>query len=207
MNREQRQVHNECSQNSLDKHLSPTNQEKGSFGGMLTLVTVVGMPGTGKSTLAIALSQALGWPTIDKDTLKSALLTAGITDADANISAYELMYVLARTLLIEQHLSVILDSPDPTLHTLNDIADDAGAMLKIVLCLAERAVRNRRVAERSRKLSQPIGVSKTEGDGRQRYSHLPLSTLLLPTTEPPSTLIKQIIPYLQSAESVDESPS
>lgn len=104
------------------------------------------MPGTGKSTLAIALSRALGWPTIDKDILKSTLLTAGIIDANANISAYELLYALARHFLMEQAFSVILDSPDPALHILRDLANEAGATLKIILCLARREIRSRRVA-------------------------------------------------------------
>ena len=166
----------------------------------LTLVAVVGMPGTGKSTLAIALSQALKWPTIDKDILKSTLLAAGMADGDANLPAYELMYALARHFLTEQALSVILDSPDPSLSVLQNLANETGAMLKIVLCVAEREIRNRRVAERNRQHSQPVRESKTQGDGRERYRHLPEDTLLLSTEESLAVSLKNAMFYLLSSE-------
>lgn len=163
----------------------------------LILVSVEGMPGTGKSTVAVALSRVLGWPTIDKDTLKSTLLAAGFADANVNVLAYELMCALAREMLVEQQLSVILDSPDPPLHVLQAIAYEAGDTLKIILCLAERDLRNQRIAERKGKLSQPGGMSQTAGDGREYYAHLPTGTLLLSTTQPPSELLKPILAYLQ----------
>lgn len=40
-----------------------------------TLVMFAGLPGTGKSTLALALGKSLGWPVIDKDILNAVLLT------------------------------------------------------------------------------------------------------------------------------------
>ncbi len=38
------------------------------------LLLMAGHPGAGKSTLALAIGCALGWPVLDKDTLKSTLL-------------------------------------------------------------------------------------------------------------------------------------
>jgi len=163
----------------------------------LTLVLVVGMPGAGKSTLATEVSKTLGWATIDKDTLKSTLLAAGITDDIAGGTAYELMYAIGWDLLVQQKVSVIFDSPYPYFHKAEALVQAAGARLKVILCLAERDVRNRRVAERPAKLSQPIWVSQTEGDGRQQYPYLPPMTLMIQTTQPLAETLKHVIAYIQ----------
>lgn len=166
----------------------------------LTLVLVVGLPGAGKSTLAIEIGHVFGWPVIDKDTLKSSLLEEGLTNETAGSAAYQLMYALGRDFLVHQKISVIFDSPDPYLHKIDELIQEARADLKIILCLAEREVRNQRVAQRQGKLSQPIGISTTQGDGRQRYTHLPPGTLMLQTTQPLKEVVRQALDYLQSAE-------
>ena len=166
----------------------------------LTLVLGVGLPGTGKSTLAAEISRALGWPTIDKDTLMSVLLAQGVTREVAGGAAYQLMFAIGRDLLLHQRISVIFDSPDPYLSKVDELLLTTQAELKIVLCVAEREVRNRRVAERVRKLSQPVGISTTEGDGSQLYTHLPSGSLVVHTTQPVSEIIQTVLAYLQPKE-------
>ena len=103
----------------------------------------LGCPGSGKTTLALALSHALGWPMLDKDTLKSVLLTCGIAEALAGPASYEVLLSLGRDLLVEQRLSVILDSPagyPSVVERAQAIALDGGARLSVILCLAEQGL-------------------------------------------------------------------
>jgi predicted kinase len=72
-----------------------------------TLVLMAGMPGAGKTALAVGIGQALGWPVIDKDSLKSPLLAAGVAEEVAGSVSYALLLELGWDLLARQRLSVI----------------------------------------------------------------------------------------------------
>lgn len=67
-----------------------------------TVVVLAGMPGAGKTTLGIALSRELGIPMLDKDTLKHTLLAMDIPEAVAAPTAYELLFAIARDLVVVQ---------------------------------------------------------------------------------------------------------
>ncbi len=76
-----------------------------------TLVLMAGLPGAGKSTLALALGRALGWPVVDKDIFDAVARTAGVTPVSPTALAYDLAFALLKDMLVEQRLSVILDCP------------------------------------------------------------------------------------------------
>src|SRR5579884_244468 len=128
-----------------------------------TLVLMAGLPGAGKTTLASALGRILHWPVIDKDLLKSTLLALQASEELAGPASYELLFAIAEELLVNQRLSLILDSP--ALYLVNverarAIVHAADAQLKVVLCRASRLLRTSdwaagsRVQDRSRRISQ-----------------------------------------------------
>jgi predicted kinase len=175
-----------------------------------TLVLMAGLPGSGKSTLAVALGRRLGWPVLDKDTIKSGLLGIGVGEDLAGPASYVRLYELSRDLVLGQRLSVILDSPaayPQVIERTGKTCLEAGARLKVVLCLAERATRNRRMQERTPMPSQPA-ISARRGDnlardgfalagrGRERFVHLPEATMALDTERPVGGLVEEAMAYV-----------
>jgi predicted kinase len=168
---------------------------------LLTLLLMAGLPGAGKTTLALALGRELGWPVIDKDALKSPLVVAGIPNELAGPTAYELLFAVGRDILVRQRRSVILDSPALyaiCIEQARRIAAEGDADLRVILCMAESGVRNARMAAREPLPSQ-LGsdpVSTLEQD-REHFTHLPAGTCTLDSACPLSTLVKEALAYLR----------
>jgi hypothetical protein len=72
----------------------------------LPLVLLAGMLGVGKTTLALMLSQIWDWPVIDKDSLKSPLLTGSVSPEFAGPASYTLMLEIAPRSLFRPSLIV-----------------------------------------------------------------------------------------------------
>ena len=77
------------------------------------------------------------------------------------------------------------------------MARQANARLKVVLCIVEKHVRRARLMQRHRKVSQPlIDPSTIPNDERDRFAHLPPHTLVLRTEEPLEALVTQVRAFL-----------
>jgi predicted acetyltransferase/predicted kinase len=160
---------------------------------------MAGLPGTGKSTLALALGKALGWPVIDKDLILSALLSCDAPDALAQPAAYAALLALGRDLVVHQGRSVILDRPaswERTVTAARDICRDGDAAFHVILCLADREIRNARVRARAAMLSQPAGISTTAGTGVERFPHLPDDTVHIDTGQPIEDVMNEVLDRL-----------
>ncbi len=171
----------------------------------LTLVLMAGLPGTGKSTLSLAVGRALGWPVVDKDIFDAVLRASGIAENPTAI-AYDLMLALAKDLLAEQRLSVILDCPGgypARVEQAAALAREAGARFNVVLCLAERDERNRRMArevpQAAREWRPPPRRRSSDivGDGRDEFPHLPAAALLIETTRPMDEVVAEVVAQLR----------
>jgi predicted kinase len=97
------------------------------------LIAMKGPPGSGKSTIARALSKRLTWPLIDKDDIRDLL--PDNSQAPDGLS-YDIMFHIARRQLL-QGLSVICDSPLTSnigYQRAQAIAAETQAMLAILEC-------------------------------------------------------------------------
>jgi len=180
-----------------------TNQERDRLNdettGKPALVLMAGLPGAGKSTLARAIGSTFGWPVIDKDVIVSSLLDGGIDEPVAQPASYAAMFALGLDFFMSQRWSVILDNPAGRPLSTSEaqrIADTAGATLVCILCLADRDTRNARVADRSALRSQPVCVSQTTGDGRERFAHLPADTIAVDMTQPLHKALREVVQRL-----------
>ena len=163
------------------------------------VILMAGMPGSGKSTLALALSSVLGWPVIDKDVILSALLGCDVPEQLAQPASYAVLLALGRELVVNQRLSVILDSPaswQSTITAVEEICRDGEATLHILLCLADRDTRNQRVRTRTAQCSQPVGSSTMEGNGADRFQHLPVVALHVNTEGPLHAIVTDVLQHL-----------
>lgn len=161
---------------------------------------MAGPPGAGKSTLAMAVARRLRWPIVDKDTIKSRLLNAGIAEEIAGPASYDLMFDLGKDLLLEQRLSVILDSPAGypiVIERAHALARQAEANLKFVLCLADPSTLTERLSRRTARQSQWSVNEVGEEDTRQRWmSLLPPDSLVLDMAQTTDHLLQSVVPYL-----------
>lgn len=182
------------------KHDRLTNRGKIVTTVPQALILMAGMPGSGKSTVARAIGNHLGFPVIDKDVILSALLATGVPETMAQPAAYRVMFDLGESLL-QQGSSIVLDSPaglPETVSVAQGVCRRASAQLIPVLCSAEQDVRNERVASRTSLPSQPVGISTTPGNARERFVHLPADTIEVDTMKPLEDMLRDAITTVQA---------
>ena len=147
-----------------------------------TLLLMAGLPGAGKTTLSRELERKLGWYVIDKDSRKIKHLKEGMSDYAAGQAAYQWAFTSAREILSSRESSVILDTAALHKFILEEAREIVrcieGVQLKILLLVADRALRNYRLQARPAQLTAIRVDPETIRDYLQQFRHLPESERL-----------------------------
>ena len=116
------------------------------------LIVLSGLPGSGKTTLARALSDASGAVHLRLDTVEQALVESGRETRPVSPAGYHVLRALAGDLLRQGH-TVVADSVNPltvTREAWRQVAREAGAGFRDVEVVCSDVARHeRRVRERA----------------------------------------------------------
>lgn len=168
----------------------------------LTLVLMAGLPGAGKTTLAYALQDELGWQVIDKDRYKERLLKQGWNDVHAATTAYDISFDMIHNTLVRQRESVVFDTAALYLF-ISDTAQEIvyntpDAQLKVIFCVADRDLRNHRLRTRPYQHTNIRVDPETFADYFSYFRHLPSDQLVLYTSASLEECIAQAKAYVTS---------
>jgi predicted kinase len=167
--------------------------------GTIRLILTAGPPGAGKSTVSRLVGRLIHCPVIERDTLKTELLQAGIVENDiAAPLADNLLLGVGRDLLA-QGFSVVLDghAANPAfVDTALDIARERDAGLEILFINTAQAARNVRLSQRHNRPSQSRFDPRSDAEVAERFSHLPEWTLRLDGSLPVDSLTRAVLDHL-----------
>ena len=136
---------------------------------------------------------------LDKDLVNTVLLNAALNQNTAGPLSYDVLLDLAEDIVTVQRHSVILDTAGRQRLILDRamlIAQRASATLRVIRCIAPRALRLSRLTSREARPSQWTEDDTTESLEAQWYSHLPPDALTVSSTRPVEELLPEVLKFL-----------
>lgn len=169
------------------------------------LIVVAGLPGSGKSTMAIDLGRALKCAVLGVDQVEAAMWRAGVSpSAPTHHAAYLVVGALAAEQLALGH-DVIVDAvngPEPARAQWRELAGQAGAELKFIVveCGDDRVYRDR-VEHRTRNI-EGFPEPTWEGVLRRRADFPPWTDdrLTIDSVNPREANLQAALEYLSAAQ-------
>ena len=138
------------------------------------LIVMAGLPGSGKSTVAYALSKRMKFPVFSVDPIHSAILRAGVED---NFAAGYADYIVAEKLAEENlnnGVSVIVDASnyvEQSQMMWEKLAQRCGVDLRVIECKLESREHRKRIEERVRNIPGMKKVTWQDVEKRIAEAH------------------------------------
>jgi predicted kinase len=172
------------------------------------LVAMAGLPGTGKSSVALGLSQALGLPILSVDPIESAILDAGVQQGyESGLAAYLVAERLAGDFLASG-IGVVIDAVNAVPEargTWERLAAERGGRLEIIECVITDATEHRaRLAGRSRGLTMGEPAWADVERRREQWTRWTRESLVLDAMRPLDDNVREALRRLSSAG--DQAP-
>ena len=165
------------------------------------LIVLTGLPGSGKSMLAEALSRSLSLPVFSVDPIEAAMWRGGLPRGQTGIAAYVIAQALA-----EEHLrlgqSVVIDAVNPVeapRAAWRSLAARYRTDLAIIECVCvDEATHRRRIEARMRGIEGMAEITWARVEQRRtEYEAWTDARLVLDTSaHPPGRLLAEAIGYL-----------
>jgi predicted kinase len=163
------------------------------------LVVLAGLPGVGKTSIAIALARLVGAVFVRIDSIELALHASGQSTETIGAGGYLVGYAIARDNL-RSGLTVIADSVNPlpaTRDAWQDVATGIGAkVLEVEVVCSDRREHRRRVEERLGRIPEMSGPTWAEVAARDyrpwNRDHVVLDTATLTVEQGAEAIRKEL---------------
>ena len=170
------------------------------------LIAMAGLPGTGKSTLARQIAEAIRGVVLCKDIVRATLFPAPVLDysTEQDEIAMHAIYSAAKAILrADPSHPVFIDGRTfSRAHQIRDLitaAESAGASLRVIECVCAEEIARARIAQDTAHGSHPAGnrTPDLHTTARARAEPLTIPRLVLDTgTTPPAECLGRVLAYL-----------
>ncbi|MDP2656695.1 MAG: ATP-binding protein [bacterium] len=167
---------------------------------MPNIIIVCGLPGSGKTTLATALSKRLGWVCFHKDTIKESLYDSmGFSTLEDSkylgAISMRLLFDLAQEQLA-RNIDLIVEAPfnfESDYPTIRQWERDYGCAIYTVICSVDDQARTQRVADRPRHASHHDADRSFNLGDEKVYERIPGKHINIVTSQSVEVLVEKVI--------------
>jgi adenylylsulfate kinase len=167
------------------------------------LVAMAGLPGTGKSTLALALAGEVGGVVLDKDTIRAALFPPPLIEYSSRQDDFcmGVLFQTARYLVAERKSEWVFVDGRPFARTsqVDHLSTEAAAMgceLRIIMCVCSEASARDRLSRQHIAANRDFALYQKL---KKEFDPIKLPHFVADTDQPLSAVLSASLAYLMNS--------